>query len=155
MKVSLHSTVNSSNQLNVDLSFLWRAVSQRTATSCPLSLSPPIFAVSMIISLRGLPLLLLFLRSFCTVNLQTFFGLVIKKPARKSFRVLAGIGYKPWRLSATWLLIYYNTTRQIKPGNKKIGHNASLRSLPVFPFLVLLMFVTLLLYSMASFFWNG
>jgi hypothetical protein len=29
------------------------------------------------------------------INLQTFLGVAIKKPAKKSFRVLAGMAFKP------------------------------------------------------------
>jgi len=31
-------------------------------------------------------------------------GITIKKPAKKLFRVLAGMGYKPKRLFATWFV---------------------------------------------------
>jgi hypothetical protein len=37
------------------------------------------------------------------LKLQTGQVLAIKKPAKKSFRVLAGMGYKPKRLLATFL----------------------------------------------------
>jgi len=35
------------------------------------------------------------------LNLQNGFDFAIKKPAKKSFRVLAGVSYKPKRLCAT------------------------------------------------------
>ena len=41
-------------------------------------------------------------------HFSLLFGLdwAIKKPAKKSFRVLAGIGYKLKRLCATWFVNY-------------------------------------------------
>jgi hypothetical protein len=37
-------------------------------------------------------------------SLRVGSGSAIKKPAKKLFRVLAGMGYKPKRLFATWVL---------------------------------------------------
>jgi len=47
---------------------------------------------------------LTFLQWYSYVNLQVDSDLAIKKPAKKSFRVLAGISYKPKRLCATFFI---------------------------------------------------
>jgi hypothetical protein len=57
---------------------------------------------------------LTFLQWYCYVNLQVDSDLTIKKPAKKSFRVLAGMSYKPKKLCATFLLIYLYTNLRLK-----------------------------------------
>ena len=47
---------------------------------------------------------LTFLQWYGHVNLQVDSEVAIKKPAKKSFRVLAGISYKPKRLCATFFI---------------------------------------------------
>ena len=108
MKVSLHLIVNSSNQLNVDFSFLWGTASQQTVTSCLLSPSTLIFFTS------PLP---------CPLNVATMLtsclapGTGIKKPAKKSFRVLAGRYGKFKRLFTT--SVNYILICTYKQGNEE------------------------------------
>ncbi len=61
---------------------------------------------------------LTFLQWYSHVNLQVDSDLAIKKPAKKSFRVLAGIGYKPKRLCATFFIKII--IHQFMPKSKKI-----------------------------------